>query len=243
MLHHTESALPFPDSLISRAQCLGGAIDSGSPLVRDLQGLLADLPLEASAPARLIVRQVFMRVFGRFAQALDAARDAASIRAFVAWSATDAFSDQWRDDLFHLVGLWRAAQTPTRDDSTTVGAADVRMQRAVETIDRRYAEPRLALRDVALAANLSLCQAARMLKRQTGRGFVGHVHARRVAAGRRYLTETTLSIKEIADRIGYASASEFGRHFKGSCGVTPRAYRHAQNSTSNDKNARMIGLV
>ena len=52
----------------------------------DLQSLLTDLPPEASTPARLIVRHVLMRVFGRFARALDGARDAASIQAFVVWS-------------------------------------------------------------------------------------------------------------------------------------------------------------
>ncbi len=98
-------------------------------------------------------------------------------------------------------------------------------------LDRRYAEPRLALRDVALAANVSLSQTARLLKRQTGRGFVAHLHERRLAAARGYLTGTTLSIKEIADRVGYKSASELGRHFRRSCGRTPREYRSARAFT------------
>ncbi len=232
MLHHIDMALSFPDSLISHSQCLAGVIERGSPSVPDLQGLLTDLPPVASTPARFVVRRVFMRVFGRFASALDGARDAASIQAFVAWAGRDASSDHWRDDLFDLVGIWSAAQT-TRDDSTPVvaGVADLRIRRAIELLDRRYAEPRLALRDVALAANLSRSQAARLLKRQTGRGFIAHLHQRRLAAARAHLTETTLSIKEIADRVGYKSASELGRHFRRSSGLTPRAYRRARAFT------------
>jgi AraC-like DNA-binding protein len=226
MLNHTDRPLAFPDSLISHSQCLAGAIERRAPSVPDLQALLTELPAEAGTPGRLIVRRVLTRVFARFVSALDSARDAASIRAFVAWSGADPASEHWRDDLFHLVGVWSAAHA-ARHESTPVvtGVADIRIRHVIDALDRRYTEPRLTLGDVALAGNLSPCHAARLLKRQTGRGFVEHLHQRRLAAARGYLIETTLSIKEIADRVGYKSASELGRHFKRSCGMTPREYR------------------
>jgi AraC-like DNA-binding protein len=231
--------LSFPDSLISRSQCLAGAIERGSPSVADLQGLLTDIPPDASTPARFIARQVFMRVFSRFASTLDAGRDAVSFRAFVTWSGADASSAHWRDELFDLVGVWSAQRT-THDDATPVvgGVADLRIRGALETLDQRYSEPGLALRDVAFAANLSICQTARLLKRHTGLGFVAHLHQRRIAAARVQLTETTLSIKEIADRVGYPSASELGRHFRRSTGMTPREYRRAHAFTGGTRRAK-----
>ena len=193
----------------------------------DLQALLTELPAEASTQGRLIVRRVLMRVFARFASGLDSARDAASIRAFIAWSGADPASEHWRDDLFDLVGVWSAAQTTTRQESAPVvaGVADIRIRRVVEALDRRFAEPGLSLEDVARAANLSRWHAGRLLERQTGRGFLEHLHERRIAAARWYLTETTLLIKEIADRVGYKSSSEFGRRFRRSSGMTAHEYR------------------
>jgi AraC-like DNA-binding protein len=122
--------------------------------------------------------------------------------------------------------------------STSARVGDPRIRHAIEALDRRYAEPRLALGDIALAANLSLCHATRLLKRQTGLGFVAHLHQRRIAAARVYLTETTVSIKEIADRLGYKSASEFGRHFRRSSYMTPRDYRGALAFTGTAPRAK-----
>ena len=146
MLNQTDTVFSFPDSLISRCQCLAGEIEGGAPSVPDLEGLLTELPLEAGTPARFIVRHVFMRVFGRFVGALDGARDLASIQAFVAWSGADPSSEHWRDDLFKLCGAWSAAQT-RRDELTPIAACaiDLRIRHALEALDRRYAEPRLAL--------------------------------------------------------------------------------------------------
>lgn len=221
--HHSGTGNRFPDTLISRSQCLAGSIEPGTPSIVEMHGLLQEIPQQASPRARLIAKQVLMRVLGRFASRLDAHRDAASIQAFIAWSRADALSERWRDDLVDLFEVWTAAQA-------SVSGGDLRVRRALEALDRRYTEPNLALDDVAAAANLSLWQATRLLKRETGRGFVAHLHERRIAASRVHLIETTLSIKEIADRVGYKSASEFGRHFRRASGTTPRDYRVARAS-------------
>ena len=47
----------------------------------------------------------------------------------------------------------------------------------------------------------------------------------RVRAACRLLQTTTLSMKEIASRAGFSSASRFDRDFKTVCGVSPSAYR------------------
>lgn len=238
MLTQSNGALSFPDSLISRCQCLAGVVEGGSPSVADLYGLLVDLPADASPLVRFTIRRVLMRVFARFAAALDSTRDAVLIQAFIAWSRTEACSERWRDDLFALVAVWSVPPPIAGDKaaSLVVDAADVHIRRAIDTLDCRYAEHRFTLADLALATNLSHSQIARRLKQQTGRGFLAHLHQRRIAAARMHLTQTTLSIKQVADRVGYTTASEFGRHFRRSSGVTPREYRGGRKRT--DKRAR-----
>jgi AraC-like DNA-binding protein len=252
MLHDTETVLSFPDSIISRSQCLAGAIERGSPSVQDIDHLLMNIPAEVDTIARLVVRRVLMRVFARFVRGLDPTLDAASVKAFVVWSAADPASEQWRDDLLAVVAVWKSAQRITPAATPLVPrTVDSRIRHALDAIERRYAEPHLTLRHVARAANLSVCEAARRLKHHTGLGFVAHLHERRIAASRVHLAETALSIKEIADRVGYASASEFGRHFKRSSGMTPRQYRRTlshtgdstHNLTTNRKNPRLIAVA
>ena len=221
--HHSETGNRFPDTLIARSQCLAGSIERGTPSIADMHDLLQEIPNQASPRARLIAKQVLMRVLGRFASTLDARRDAASIQAFITWSRADVLSEHWREDLVDLVDVWTAAHASMR-------VGDLRVRRALEALDGRYADPDLALDDIAAAAGLSPWQATRLLKRESGRGFIAHLHGRRIAASRIHLIETTLSIKEIADRVGYKSASEFGRHFRRACGTTPRHYRLARAS-------------
>lgn len=162
MLDHTDTTLSFPDSLISRSQCLAGAVERASPSVSDVADLLMEIPADLGTNTRLVVRRVLMRVFGHFVRGLDVTRDADSIQAFVAWSGSDPSSEHCREDVFALVPVWRATQRKTiRGHAMVVGdAADSRIRQAFEVIDRRYAEPPLTLRDVARAANLSVGEAA-----------------------------------------------------------------------------------
>ena len=64
-----------------------------------------------------------------------------------------------------------------------------------------------------------------MLKRHTGLTFVTLLRRARVRAACRLLQTTALSMKEIAGRTGFSSASRFDRNFKTVCGVSPSEYR------------------
>ena len=109
------------------------------------------------------------------------------------------------------------------------GPVDLRVSQALTEIDRRYADPRLRLHALARQLALSPTHLTQLLKASTGRTFGAHVHERRVAAARALLAGRSLSIKEIASRVGYASTTQLDRHFKKLTASLPsecRAWAH-----------------
>ncbi|MBK7044816.1 MAG: helix-turn-helix transcriptional regulator [Rhodanobacteraceae bacterium] len=48
-----------------------------------------------------------------------------------------------------------------------------------------------------------------------------------------WLRQTDLPIERIAERLGYAEASNFARCFKRWTGVTPRSYRQSRSACSD----------
>ena len=97
--------------------------------------------------------------------------------------------------------------------------------RTMHTIENRYVETTLHVGAVAQDLGVSTEHLCRVLKRHTGLTFVTLLRRTRVRAACRLLQTTTLSMKEIASRAGFSSASRFDRDFKTVCGVSPSEYR------------------
>jgi len=68
----------------------------------------------------------------------------------------------------------------------------------------------------------SLC---RFFKRATGRTMTNYVNELRLGLASELLTNTDLSILEIALRVGFENYSHFCRQFRRNKGCTPRALR------------------
>ena len=97
--------------------------------------------------------------------------------------------------------------------------------RTMHVIESRYVEPSLQVGAVAQDLGVSTEHLCRVLKRHTGLTFVTLLRRTRVRAACRLLQTSTLSMKEIASRAGFSSASRFDRDFKMVCGVSPSQYR------------------
>lgn len=102
---------------------------------------------------------------------------------------------------------------------------DPRINRALRLIDERYGEPALSLAILSKALNLSIWRLGRIFKEQTGIGFRAYVRSIRMSRAEELLTDTFLSIKEVAMQVGYKYVSDFDRHFKGDYGARPGEYR------------------
>ena len=79
--------------------------------------------------------------------------------------------------------------------------------------------------DYASLLHISAGHLSEVVKTQSGKPAIKHIHERLVLEARRLLFHTHNSLKEIAFDLGFADASYFNRFFKRETGVTPAEYR------------------
>lgn len=92
-------------------------------------------------------------------------------------------------------------------------------------IDRRYTEP-LSLSDVARHVAVSPGYLTTLVRRRTGRTVLDWITERRMGEARRLLTDTRLSIGDVADRVGVPDAAYFTRLFHQAHGASPSNWRN-----------------
>jgi AraC family transcriptional activator of pobA len=73
--------------------------------------------------------------------------------------------------------------------------------------------------------NISAGHLSEVVKEQSGKPAIAHIHERLILETKRLLFHTDASIKEIAFKLGFEDASYFNRFFKRMVGDTPVAYR------------------
>ncbi|WP_158825889.1 helix-turn-helix transcriptional regulator [Mucilaginibacter lacusdianchii] len=86
------------------------------------------------------------------------------------------------------------------------------------------------LHEVAAYANmlnLSAGHLSELVKEQSGKPAIAHIHERLIVEAKRLLFHTEHSIKEIAFQLGFEDASYFNRFFKRITQHTPITYRNA----------------
>lgn len=79
--------------------------------------------------------------------------------------------------------------------------------------------------DYASLLNISAGHLSEVVKTQSGKPAITHIHNRLVLEARRLLFHTENAIKEIAFDLGFSDASYFNRFFKRETGLTPAEYR------------------
>lgn len=106
-------------------------------------------------------------------------------------------------------------------------SADQQLLRAFQAyIEENYRE----LHEVGAYAallHISAGHLSEVVKAQSGKPAIKHVHQRLVLEARRLLFYTQHSLKEIAFDLGFSDASYFNRFFKRETGTTPAEYRTA----------------
>ena len=104
-------------------------------------------------------------------------------------------------------------------------SADKRLlQNFQENIDEHFRE-RHEVREYAALLHISAKHLSEVVKMQSGKPAIKHIHERVILEARRLLFHTPNSLKEIAAELGFAGASYFSRFFKRETGVTPLEYR------------------
>ncbi|MFI6867811.1 AraC family transcriptional regulator [Nocardia sp. NPDC050406] len=93
-----------------------------------------------------------------------------------------------------------------------------------DVIEQRYGEP-LSLRDVARAVGMTPAYLTTLVRRRTGRTVQDWITERRMSEARHLLSESELSITEVAHRVGLLDPGYFTRVFRRENGLPPRAWR------------------
>jgi AraC family transcriptional regulator, transcriptional activator of pobA len=79
--------------------------------------------------------------------------------------------------------------------------------------------------EYASLLNVSAGHLSEVVKAQSGRPAIAHIHERLILEARRMLFHTQHSLKEIAFDLGFSDASYFNRFFKRETNATPAEYR------------------
>ena len=91
-------------------------------------------------------------------------------------------------------------------------------------IDKNYASE-LRLKDVAVAVNLSEHYFSRLFKTEEECTFSEYVTRKRLSAAKKLLIDPSLSISQIAEKVGFNEASYFSRTFRKHEKMCPTEYR------------------
>ncbi|SNR94059.1 AraC family transcriptional regulator [Hymenobacter mucosus] len=103
-------------------------------------------------------------------------------------------------------------------------------QRLLKTYQAKIEECFRELHEVSAYASqlhLSAGHLSEVVKAQSGKPAIKHIHERLVLEAKRLLFYTPQSLKEIAFDLGFSDASYFNRFFKRETGLTPAEYRTA----------------
>ncbi|WP_432663485.1 response regulator [Wukongibacter baidiensis] len=73
---------------------------------------------------------------------------------------------------------------------------------------------------------------SRMFKKYLGKNFIAYLNELRIKKAKELLNDTELSIKEVADKVGYNNLNYFYKNFKKLTGVTPKMFKNNSSGVS-----------
>jgi two-component system response regulator YesN len=91
-------------------------------------------------------------------------------------------------------------------------------------IHEHYHEP-LTLHSVSTVIGFNPSYFSSVFKRETGENFLDYLTNERIVGAKELLVSTSLSVGEIAEKVGYQDLKYFYKRFKQSTGLGPKEYR------------------
>ncbi len=216
----------IPDDIQTRALLtnLGDAItqQSRSQLLTALQTLTAKL--EAKETSLPIARSVGLDACAMLLQELHRLKvtsptDVADFNPLVSpWTETKSSVAK----TLLAMGDRLAAQYDKQDNQLK----NVWMEDILLYIENHLLDYDFSAYTVAEAFSMSLSTFSHAFKRNMNETFQNYTNRLKVQIAKHLLTETDLSLNEIADHLRYSNPSNFGRMFKAETQMTPNSFRN-----------------
>lgn len=112
-----------------------------------------------------------------------------------------------------------------RPEALDTRAPHPQVDRAVEYIRRRVADPDLTVMHVARALNMNATYLGHLFVEHMGTTIRRYITQCRIARAKKMLADTGWQVKKVALESGYRNADWFSQVFHAETGMTPRAYR------------------
>jgi LacI family transcriptional regulator len=124
--------------------------------------------------------------------------------------------------------LVSASHVFSRRSTDTIAIEDAHLSRALHYI-REHSRGNPGVDEVALAAGISRRGLERRFREQMGFSILHAIQRERVNQIARLLVETKLSVRQIADTLGFDNAQHFARYFRAVRKQSPLDYRRKFN--------------
>lgn len=98
------------------------------------------------------------------------------------------------------------------------------VKKIIDFIDSSYTEE-ISLSMLSRQFNVSLGYLSALIKKETGTNYTDYVVAKRLNLAKELLSDESLSIQEIVERVGYKDYFHFNKLFKKHFGLTPSKHR------------------
>ncbi|WP_320129260.1 response regulator [uncultured Sphaerochaeta sp.] len=96
---------------------------------------------------------------------------------------------------------------------------------AQQLIAKQYSDERLSLEAISDQVNLNSSYFSALFKKNCSIGFGEYLQDIRIKQAKQLLTETTHSISEISQKVGYHDPKHFAKVFKKACKIKPNEFR------------------
>ncbi|MEJ8303976.1 helix-turn-helix domain-containing protein [Saccharibacillus sacchari] len=148
--------------------------------------------------------------------------------------AFDALLEQWRrlgaldqlrltSHLYELVHILLKQQHEATTEASP-NTADPRIARALRYMEGHVSRT-VTLADIAEAAGCGARRLSQLFHTRFERSPFQVLIGLRMERAKKHLRETSATLQQIAEQVGYANAYSFSRQFKHSCGCSPERYR------------------
>ena len=137
---------------------------------------------------------------------------------------TQPFASQILSSILLSIMRYGKQKDPCQDKASD------NIQTVARYISEHYASP-ISLEDAAQVAHMEKTYFSRQFKALTGFGFLEYLTQTRIRAAEHLLTETDLSIVDIAELTGFSSSNYFGDVFHRYKSISPTAYRAQSSNT------------